>query len=120
MPPSILDAIRVTRAPGRDASFVATVTRDWNAPVYPSGGVTTAIGQYLGPGYPIFHAPSVDLSMRFFVDTDDEWALVRSLCHGAGDGYASAEVSMWDRKGRLLAHGNQMMLLRFPDPADWA
>jgi acyl-CoA thioesterase len=77
-----------------------------------------AIAQYIGPGYPIFHAPSVDLSMRFFADTKEEWVLVKALAHHAGDGYASAEVTIWDRTGALLANGAQLMLLRFPDPAD--
>jgi acyl-CoA thioesterase len=26
-------------------------------------------------------------------------------------------VSLWDRRGRLLANGAQMMLFRFPEPA---
>jgi acyl-CoA thioesterase len=77
-----------------------------------------AVAQFLGPGYPFFHAPSVDLSMRFFADTDEEWFLVRSLGHWAGDGYASAEVTLWDRRARLVAHATQLMLIRFPDPAD--
>jgi acyl-CoA thioesterase len=77
-----------------------------------------AIAQYIGPGYPIFHAPSVDLSMRFFADTTDDWVLVKVLSHHAGDGYASGEVSIWDRSGTLLANGSQLMLLRFPDPAE--
>ena len=74
-----------------------------------------AIGQYHGPGYPLFHAPSVDLTMRFFADTEDEWLLVRAICHWAGDGYASADVALWDGRRRLLAHGAQMMLIRFPE-----
>ena len=75
-----------------------------------------AISQYAGPGYPFFHAPSVDLSMRFFADTEDEWVLSRAVCHWAGDGYASAEITLWDRQRRILAHANQLMLVRFPDP----
>ncbi|HXC51578.1 MAG TPA: thioesterase family protein [Candidatus Limnocylindrales bacterium] len=75
-----------------------------------------AIGQYHGPGYPFFHAPSVDISMRFFSDTDDEWFLTRVVSHWAGDGYASAEVTMWDSRRRLVAHAVQMMLIRFPTP----
>ena len=71
------------------------------------------MAQHEGPGYPVFHAPSVDLSMRFFADTEDEWILVRAVAHWAGDGYASAEVSLWDGAGRLLANGAQMMLIRF-------
>jgi acyl-CoA thioesterase len=75
-----------------------------------------AVAQYMGPGYPFFHAPSVDLSMRFIADTADEWFLCRMVAHWAGDGYASAEVTMWDEHRRLVAHAVQMMLIRFPTP----
>jgi acyl-CoA thioesterase len=75
-----------------------------------------AIAQHHGPGFPFFHAPSVDLSMRFFADTDSEWFLTRMIGHWAGDGYASAEIAMWDEKRRLVAHAVQMMLIRFPTP----
>jgi acyl-CoA thioesterase len=75
-----------------------------------------AISQHEGPGYPFFHAPSVDLSMRFFADTEDDWVLSRAVCHWAGDGYASAEITLWDTQRRILAHANQLMLVRFPDP----
>jgi len=77
-----------------------------------------AIGQYMGPGFRFYHAPSVDLSMRFFADTDEEWVLMHVKSHWAGDGYASAEVTLWDRRRRLLAHAAQLMLIRFPDPKD--
>lgn len=77
-----------------------------------------AIGQYLGPGFPFYHAPSVDLTMRFFADTEQEWFLTRSVCHWAGDGYASLETTLWDLDRRLLAHGGQMVLLRYPDPRE--
>lgn len=77
-----------------------------------------AVGQHHGPGFPFYHAPSVDLSMKFFADTEEEWALVRVISHWAGDGYASADVTLWDAARRLLAHGTQLMLIRFPDPKD--
>ncbi len=77
-----------------------------------------AVGQYLGPGFRFYHAPSVDLSMRFFAATDEEWVLMHAKSHWAGDGYASAEVTLWDRRRRVLAHATQLMLIRFPDPKD--
>jgi acyl-CoA thioesterase len=77
-----------------------------------------AVGQYLGPGTSFFQAPSVDLVMRFFADTEQEWLLVRSVAHWAGDGYASAENVIWDADRRLLAHATQLMLLRFPEPGE--
>ena len=76
------------------------------------------IGQYLGPGAPFFHAPSVDLNMHFFADTDQEWLIARAVGHWAGDGYASAEITLWDASRRLLAFATQVMLLRFPDPGE--
>jgi acyl-CoA thioesterase len=79
-----------------------------------------AIGQYLGPGFPFFHAPSVDLSMRLFSDTDDDWVLTRAVSHWAGSGYASAEITLWDSHRRLLAQANQLMLVRFPDPSEFS
>jgi acyl-CoA thioesterase len=78
----------------------------------------SAVGQYLGPGSPFFHAPSVDLKMDFFADTEQDWLIARSVCHWAGDGYASAQIVLWDADRRLLAFATQMMLLRSPDPAE--
>jgi acyl-CoA thioesterase len=77
------------------------------------------VAQYVGPGYPFFHAPSVDLTMRFFADTDEEWCLVRVMSHWASDGYASAEATLWDGRRKLIAHATQLMLVRFPDPQDF-
>jgi acyl-CoA thioesterase len=78
----------------------------------------SAVGQYLGPGAPFFHAPSVDLNMHFFADTETDWVLIRTVGHWAGDGYASAQVTLWDADRRLLAFATQVMLLRFPDPSE--
>ena len=79
-----------------------------------------AVAQYLGPGYPFFHAPSVDLSMRMIADTEDEWLLARTVAHWAGDGYGSAEVALWDEHRRLVAHATQMMLMRLVRPEELA
>ena len=51
-----------------------------------------AIAQHHGPGFPLFHAPSVDLTMRLFADTEDEWVLSHVVGHWAGGGYASADA----------------------------
>lgn len=73
-----------------------------------------AIAQHHGPGFPLFHAPSVDLTMRFHTDTDDAWVLGHVVGHWAGDGYASTEVFLYDERRSLLASGAQLMLIRFP------
>lgn len=75
-----------------------------------------AISQYMGPGHPFFHAPSVDLTMHFFAETHGDWLLTHTRANWAGDGYASAQIDLWDEERRLLAHATQVMLLRFPDP----
>ena len=67
-----------------------------------------AVGQYMGPGYRFYHAPSVDLSMRFCADTEDPWVLTKIVCHWAGDGYASAEA---------IALGRALQSARPRDPA---
>ncbi len=74
-----------------------------------------AVAQHHGPGFPLFHAPSIDLGLRFFADTDEEWILSHVVAHWAGEGYASAEVTLWDAKRRLLANGGQLMLIRLQE-----
>ena len=56
--------------------------------------------------------------MHFFADTEHDWLIVRTVGHWAGDGYASAESTLWDADRRLLAFATQVMLLRFPDPSE--
>ncbi|MBW2267782.1 MAG: thioesterase family protein [Deltaproteobacteria bacterium] len=75
-----------------------------------------ALMQYLGPGYPFFHCPSVDLTVHFYAATRSEWLISHTRCHWAGDGYASAEIQLWDEERRLVCHATQVMLLRFPAP----
>ncbi|MHA7838427.1 MAG: thioesterase family protein [bacterium] len=77
-----------------------------------------ALGQYLGPGHRLFHAPSVDLSFQCFARSKSDWVLARSRMRWAEDGYASAEMHLWDESRRLIAYATQMMLLRFPDPSE--
>ena len=78
-----------------------------------------AIGQYLGPKHAFFHAPSVDLTFHAIARPESSWILSRSRVRWAGDGYVSAEIHLWDRARRLVAYGTQLMLMRFPDPADF-
>lgn len=76
----------------------------------------SSIGQYLGPGAPFFHCPSVDLTVHFYGATTSDWLLSHTRCHWAGDGYASAEIQLWDQARKLVCHGTQVMLVRFPEP----
>ena len=87
-------------------------------PPRPATDRGSALGQYLGPGYRLFHAPSVDLSFHCFARSKSDWILSRARMRWADDGYASAEIHLWDESRRLIAYATQMMLLRFPDPAE--
>jgi len=78
-----------------------------------------AIGQYLGPGHRFFHAPSVDLYFQSIAAPESEWILTRSRIRWGGDGYASAEMHLWDEARRLVAYSTQMMLIRFPAPDEF-
>jgi acyl-CoA thioesterase len=110
------EAIRWVRY--REAPRLADGRLDPLALIPIADTMPSAVGQYLGPGSAFFHCPSVDLCMHFFADSEDEWLIVRSVAHWAGDGYASAEITLWDASRRLLAHATQVMLIRFPDPAE--
>ncbi len=71
-----------------------------------------AIFESLGSEHPRLYAPSLDLTVHYLADTEREWL----LCHAKGiwaeDGYASAELELWDDRGTLLAYGTQTMMLR--------
>lgn len=55
-----------------------------------------AAGQKLGPDHPPWFAPSVDLTMHLLDDCRADWVLAHNTARHAGDGYASAEMTLWD------------------------
>jgi hypothetical protein len=54
----------------------------------------------------------------FRIEPTSEWILSRA--RWADDGYASAEIEPWNEGRRLVAYATQMMLIRFPDPDEFA
>ncbi len=70
----------------------------------------------LGPEVDRFYAPSLDLTVHWLEDTTSEWLLVRAYVRRTRVGYATGEVEIWSRDGRLVAYGNQMMILRGQRP----
>lgn len=66
----------------------------------------------LGSDAPRLHAPSLDLTVHFLEDTEDEWLLLRNRSKKARGGFATADVEVWSRSGRLIAFGTQMMIFR--------
>jgi acyl-CoA thioesterase len=71
-----------------------------------------ALIQKLGPNRPLFHAPSLDLTVHFLEDTTSQWLLTAVHARRARAGYASAAAEIWDDGGRLIAFATQTMLLR--------
>jgi acyl-CoA thioesterase len=66
----------------------------------------------IGPKGPPVHAPSLDLTVHFLDDCDDEWLLLRNRAKRAHGGFATADVEVWSRSRRLIAVGTQMMIFR--------
>lgn len=58
-------------------------------------------------------APSIDLSVHLFGHATPGWMLAHSKAHLAGDGYASAEMALWDPRAdggpKLVAWAAQQM-----------
>lgn len=67
-------------------------------------------------GNPLAHswyAPSADITVHVLRSTRSEWILARGRARSAHDGYASAEIELWDPDGGLLAYGTQTMVFVF-------
>lgn len=71
-----------------------------------------AVFEALGSEHPRLFAPSLDLTVHYLADTAREWILCQARAVWAEDGYASAEIELWDEDRRLLAYGTQTMMLR--------
>jgi len=77
----------------------------------------TALRMKVGPKYPPFVAPSLDLTVHFLDDTTSEWLLVVTRCRRALAGYATAEAEIWGADKKLIAFATQTMMIRkYPLP----
>lgn len=61
--------------------------------------------------------PSADLTVHVLGEARSEWVLARNRARFAGDGYASAEMELWDPELGLVAYGTQVMFFSFPEGA---
>jgi acyl-CoA thioesterase len=80
----------------------------------------SAVGERMGPmGHlPPWLPPSCDLTVHLFGPCTSDWVFARNHARHAGDGYASADLELWDPNTRhLVAYGTQMMLFRFLEDA---
>ncbi len=74
----------------------------------------SSVFERLGPREQGWFAPSLDLSIHLFGHATPGWILAHSKAHHAGDGYASAEVALWDPRAdggpKLVAWAAQQMV----------
>jgi acyl-CoA thioesterase len=71
------------------------------------------VGEMTGHQGPPWFAPSADLTVHLFESTSTEWLLAHDRARWADDGWASAESSIWDENGTLVAYATQMMLFTY-------
>jgi acyl-CoA thioesterase len=78
-----------------------------------------AVGERLGAEGRERHwlPPSADFTVHLLGEARCEWILAVNRARHAGDGYASADMEMWDFESgppRLVAYATQTMLFSFP------
>lgn len=74
-----------------------------------------AVGERMGSGLPFWLPPSTDLTVHLLGDAGPGWLLGHNRVRWAGDGYASAEITLWDPTRGLVAYATQLMYFVFPD-----
>ena len=79
-----------------------------------------AVGEMVGPTTDRgWFAPSVDLTVHLLDDCRSPWVLAHNRARYAGDGYASADMALWDcgpdgaDAPRLVAYATQLFLFSF-------
>jgi acyl-CoA thioesterase len=74
-----------------------------------------AVGQKVGDTGRFWFAPSVDLTVHLLDDCRSPWVLCHNTARWAGDGYASADMALWDMSAtpRLVAYATQLFLFSF-------
>jgi hypothetical protein len=72
------------------------------------------IAERLGHRGPRWFAPSADLTVHLLGPLRTEWLLAHDHARWAGDGWASADSTLWDQNGTLVAYATQMMLFTYP------
>jgi acyl-CoA thioesterase len=67
----------------------------------------------LGKQEDSWFAPSADLTVHLFAPVRTEWLMTHDRARWAGDGWASAESTLWDEDRHLVAYATQMMLFTY-------
>ena len=80
-----------------------------------------AVGEKVGRRDRAWFAPSIDLTVHLLDHCAAPWVLAHNRARFAGDGYASADMALWDcgpegvATPRLVAYATQMFLFSFSD-----
>ncbi len=80
-----------------------------------------AVGERVGPNGGMWFGPSVDLTIHLLDTCRSPWVLAYNQARHAGDGYASADMSLWDcghdgrTEPRLVAYATQVFFFTFLD-----
>ena len=69
-----------------------------------------SVGELMGPTPEPWFAPSADLTVHLLGPATTTWLLAHDRARWAGDGWASAESTLWTEDGTLVAHATQMMI----------
>jgi acyl-CoA thioesterase len=100
--------------------FLANGTIDPLALVVLADTMPGAVGEKIGPEDRMWFAPSVDLTVHLLDVCRSPWLLAHNRARHAGDGYASADMALWDcgedgaGTPRLVAYATQLFLFSFP------
>jgi hypothetical protein len=79
-----------------------------------------ALGERVGNEDNDWFAPSIDLTFHLLDDCRSPWVLAHNRARYAGNGYASADMALWDYgdtgtdEPRLVAYATQLFLFSFP------
>ncbi len=78
-----------------------------------------AAGERIGPQQRPWFAPSIDLTVHLLDECRSPWVLGHNRARHAGDGYASADMALWDcgpdgtQEPRLVAYATQLFLFTY-------
>lgn len=74
-----------------------------------------SVSEKTGPEGPRWYAPSADLTVHLLAALRTEWVLAHDRARWADGGWASAETTLWDQQGTIVAYATQMMLFTVLD-----
>jgi len=102
-----------------DPPFLADGTLDPLALVVLIDTMPGAVAEKVGRRDRLWFAPSVDLTVHLLDECRSPWVLAHNRARHAGEGYASADMALWDcgpegtSTPRLVAYGTQLFLFTF-------